>query len=61
MNLSGPPTKKSHTLQNITHAAGASASADGFRVEARASPDAWEIVSLDESWYNCDGGLTPTQ
>ena len=34
----------------VTHAAGASASADGFRVEARTSPDAWEIVSLDREW-----------
>ena len=33
-----------------THAAGASISYGGFRAEARTSPDAWEIVSLDREW-----------
>ena len=36
-----------HATLTATHAAGASLSFGGFRVEARTSPDAWEIVSLD--------------
>ena len=35
---------------NAAHAAGASISSGGFRAEARTSPDAWEIVSLDREW-----------
>ena len=32
------------------HAAGHSVSSGGFRVEARTSPDVWEVVSLDREW-----------
>ena len=39
-----------HATLTATHAAGASLSFGGFRVEARTSPDAWEIVSLDREW-----------
>ena len=33
-----------------THAAGASIDFDGFLLEARTSPNGWEIVSLDQEW-----------
>ena len=33
-----------------THAAGNSVSSGGFRVEARTTPNVWEVVSLDREW-----------
>ena len=39
-----------HATLTATHTAGANLSFGGFRVEARTSPNAWEIVSLDREW-----------
>ena len=39
-----------HAAVSATHAAGASIGLGGFSVEARTSPNAWEIVSLDREW-----------
>ena len=45
-----PGTGRVSDVVNRAHAAGAVAAFGGFRVEARTSPDAWEIVSLDQEW-----------